>query len=227
MKVLLVNGSPNGKGCTYTALCEVEKELNKQGIETEIFQLGKKPIRGCTACRKCSELGKCVFDDDLVNVRAGQGGAGGRICFRFSRALRGALGIHKIVPGPLLLCRRRPLCLQAGRGHRQLPPGRRRLGIRSAQQVFHHQQHAGRFIAVLEHGPWQLSQGSAAGSRRTADHEDAGAEHGLAFEINTSGSKSGSRSSGNRGAGLDKFHPLAVAFDETAIEVGVMVARFK
>jgi multimeric flavodoxin WrbA len=68
MNVMLVNGSPNEKGCTYTALCEVEKELNKQGIETEIFHLGKKPIRGCTACRKCSELGKCVFDDDAVNV---------------------------------------------------------------------------------------------------------------------------------------------------------------
>ncbi len=68
MKVLLVNGSPNKKGCTYTALCEVEKELNKQDIETEIFYIGKKPIRGCTACAKCLELGKCVFDDDVVNV---------------------------------------------------------------------------------------------------------------------------------------------------------------
>ncbi len=69
MKVLLVNGSPNKKGCTYTALCEVEKELNKAGIETEIFHLGKKPIRGCTACRKCFDApGKCVFDDDAVNV---------------------------------------------------------------------------------------------------------------------------------------------------------------
>ena len=68
MKVLLVNGSPNKKGCTYTALCEVEKELNKNDIETEIFYIGKKPIRGCTACAKCLELGKCVFDDDAVNV---------------------------------------------------------------------------------------------------------------------------------------------------------------
>ncbi len=68
MKVLLVNGSPNDKGCTYTALCEVEKELLKQDIGTELFQLGKEPIRGCTACRKCSQLGKCVFDDDAVNV---------------------------------------------------------------------------------------------------------------------------------------------------------------
>src|SRR5208337_280894 len=73
MKVLLVNGSPNKKGCTYTALCEVEKELNKLNIETEIFHLGKKPIRGCTGCQKCSETGKCVFDDDAVNVALDKG----------------------------------------------------------------------------------------------------------------------------------------------------------
>ena len=68
MKVLLINGSSNKKGCTYTALCEVEKELNKNDIETEIFYIGKKPIRGCTACGKCAETEKCVFDDDAVNV---------------------------------------------------------------------------------------------------------------------------------------------------------------
>jgi len=72
MKVLLVNGSPNEKGCTYTALREVAGELDKQDIETEIFQVGKKPIRGCTACGKCSELGKCMFDDDAVNVALGK-----------------------------------------------------------------------------------------------------------------------------------------------------------
>jgi len=42
--------------------------LNKQDIETEIFYIGKKPIRGCTACAKCADTGKCVFDDDAVNV---------------------------------------------------------------------------------------------------------------------------------------------------------------
>ena len=68
MRVLLVNGSPNKKGCTDAALCEVERELNKSNIETEIFHLGNQPIRGCTACRKCFELRKCVFDDDAVNV---------------------------------------------------------------------------------------------------------------------------------------------------------------
>lgn len=70
MKVILVNGSPKEKGCTYTALCEVEKALNANGIETEIFHIGAKPIIGCTACGACSD-GKCVFDDS-VNVLAGK-----------------------------------------------------------------------------------------------------------------------------------------------------------
>ena len=66
MKVLLVNGSPHKNGCTNTALTEVEKELNKEGIETEIFWLGVKPISGCIACGKCRKTGQCAFDD-VVN----------------------------------------------------------------------------------------------------------------------------------------------------------------
>lgn len=66
MKVILINGSPNLKGCTYTALEEVSKTLNQEGIETEIIHAGHKNIRGCIACRQCKTKGKCVFDD-LVN----------------------------------------------------------------------------------------------------------------------------------------------------------------
>ena len=66
MKVLLVNGSPHREGCTYTALNEVAKELNNERIETEIFWVGIKPISGCIACHKCSDMGKCVFND-VVN----------------------------------------------------------------------------------------------------------------------------------------------------------------
>lgn len=66
MKVLLINGSPHANGCTYTALCEVEKELNKNDIETEIIHVGNKDIRGCIACGNCRKNGKCVFDD-MVN----------------------------------------------------------------------------------------------------------------------------------------------------------------
>ena len=66
MKVLMINGSPNREGCTYTALSEVAKTLEKHGIESEIVHVGNKDIRGCIGCRKCKETGKCVFND-LVN----------------------------------------------------------------------------------------------------------------------------------------------------------------
>ena len=65
MKVLLVNGSPHEKGCTYTALSEVAKTLNEEGIETEIYWIGTKPIGGCIACKSCSTKGKCVFEDTV------------------------------------------------------------------------------------------------------------------------------------------------------------------
>ncbi|WP_294405827.1 flavodoxin family protein [uncultured Clostridium sp.] len=65
MKVLLVNGSPHAKGCTYTALAEVAGALENQEIETEIFQLGVKPISGCIACGSCRKTGKCFLDDPV------------------------------------------------------------------------------------------------------------------------------------------------------------------
>jgi multimeric flavodoxin WrbA len=68
MKVLLINGSPNKEGCTYTALKEVAGRLNQQDIETDIFHIGNKPVRGCTGCGKCSaNNNRCIFDDDKVN----------------------------------------------------------------------------------------------------------------------------------------------------------------
>ena len=66
MKVLLINGSPHPKGCSYTALEEVALTLNKEGIETEIFHIGTKPIAGCIACGTCMKTGKCEFND-VVN----------------------------------------------------------------------------------------------------------------------------------------------------------------
>jgi len=65
MKVLLVNGSPHADGCTYTALEEIATTLNAEGIETEIFQVGTKPLAGCIACQKCTETGRCVFSDQV------------------------------------------------------------------------------------------------------------------------------------------------------------------
>lgn len=67
MKVLLINGSPHRKGCTYTALAEVAATLEENGVNTEIFHIGAGAIHGCTACGACFESGYCVFKDDSVN----------------------------------------------------------------------------------------------------------------------------------------------------------------
>ena len=68
-KVILLNGSPHTKGCTAAALDEMVKVFEKEGIETEIIQVGNKAIRGCVACGRCETLRRCVFDD-LVNETA-------------------------------------------------------------------------------------------------------------------------------------------------------------
>jgi len=71
MKVLLVNGSPHTNGCTYTALEEVAKTLESEGIETQIYQIGTNPIAGCIACYSCAKNGKCIYNDcvnDFVDL---------------------------------------------------------------------------------------------------------------------------------------------------------------
>jgi multimeric flavodoxin WrbA len=69
MKVLLINGSANKNGCTFTALNEVATTLEKENIETEILQLGNVALRDCCGCMGCKNktIGKCVFTDDIVN----------------------------------------------------------------------------------------------------------------------------------------------------------------
>ena len=69
MKVLMINGSPRMNGNTSIALDEMKKEFEKSDISVEIVQVGNKDVRGCIACGKCSELGRCVFDD-VVNELA-------------------------------------------------------------------------------------------------------------------------------------------------------------
>ena len=69
MKVLIINGSPRTNGNTSVAIREMEKVYREEGVETETLQIGAEDIRGCIACGKCAETGKCVFDD-LVNVVA-------------------------------------------------------------------------------------------------------------------------------------------------------------
>ena len=65
MKVLLVNGGPHKEGCTYTALTEIANTLKEEGVDSEIFSIGNKPISGCLRCRKCPENHACIIDDKV------------------------------------------------------------------------------------------------------------------------------------------------------------------
>ena len=69
MKVLIINGSPRSGGNTSLAIDEAARVLQEEGMETEVVNVGNKPVRGCVACNRCSELGRCVFDD-VVNELA-------------------------------------------------------------------------------------------------------------------------------------------------------------
>lgn len=73
MKVLMVNGSPHREGNTATALSEVARILEQEGIDSEIVWLGNRPVRGCVACGRCKRRpGACVFDDDVCNEISGK-----------------------------------------------------------------------------------------------------------------------------------------------------------
>ena len=69
--VLLVNGSPREAGCTRTALEEVAGALERHGLATRIFNLGTGPVHGCTACGACTELKRCILEDDVCNELLG------------------------------------------------------------------------------------------------------------------------------------------------------------
>ena len=69
MKVMMINGSPHSKGNTALALAEMQKIFDAEGVEVSTVHVGNKLVRGCIACRKCFETGKCVFND-IVNDSA-------------------------------------------------------------------------------------------------------------------------------------------------------------
>lgn len=163
MKALLVNGSPHPRGCTYTALTELKNTLEAEDIEVELLHVGNKDIRGCIACRKCAQTGKCVFDD-VVNEVAPKlaeadafvigcpvyfaSPAGGAISF-MDRLFFSTLGIDKTmkVGAAVVTCR----------------PGRQHRHLRCVEQVFYHDRDAGSLQPVLEHGLRRLGRRSSAG----------------------------------------------------------------
>ena len=109
-KVLLINGSGNEHGCTFTALSEAAKALNEEGVETEIIQLGKDAIRDCIGCGACGKLKRCVFEDDLVNLVAAKAKDADGFIFeaRFTMRIKWTRA-HQ--PGPPVLFRWQCLCV--------------------------------------------------------------------------------------------------------------------
>lgn len=121
MKILVVNGSPHANGCTYTALCEVAAALEAEGMETEMIQVGAKPVSGCLGCGACLKTGKCVIDD-VVNefiekAKDADGfvfgspvhyaGASGAITSFMDRAFYGKSAIYADKPAAAIVsCRR-------------------------------------------------------------------------------------------------------------------------
>lgn len=122
MKVLLINGSPRGKGNTYIALSEVAKALEANGVETEIVSIGAKAVQGCIACGRCAELGRCVFNDELYNTVRGKlveadgivvgspvyyAGPNGSLCALLDRLFFSASNLLRYKPAAsVVVCRR-------------------------------------------------------------------------------------------------------------------------
>ena len=121
MKVLLINGSPHQKGCTYTALSEVASALNEEGIETDFYWIGNKPIGGCIGCFQCAKKQKCVFDDKVNEfneiAKDADGfifgspvyyaGASGQITSFLDRVFYSSNGIFQHKPGSVICSARR------------------------------------------------------------------------------------------------------------------------
>lgn len=107
MKVLLVNGSPKANGNTARALAEIAEQLNAEGIDTEVFQLGAKPIRDCIGCGQCGKLGgRCTFDDDVVNELIAAAEQADGLCLWLARLLCASQRTHPLGSRPRILCRR-------------------------------------------------------------------------------------------------------------------------
>lgn len=116
MNVLLVNGSPHRKGCTHTALCTVSGALRQNGIGTDLFWIGTKPLSGCLACHRCDTLNQCVlqntvndflalagaYDGFVFGTPVHWGGAGGAITSFLDRAFYADLngGGHRFLGKP-------------------------------------------------------------------------------------------------------------------------------
>ena len=191
MKVLLVNGSPHKKGCTWTALNEVAKTLKKEDIETEIFWIGIKPLAGCTACKTCAKTGRCMFDDTVNEFLDIAKDADGFIFgspVHYAAASGAMTSFMDRVFYTDLQSGRQTFYLETGGRGCFLTPGGDNDRLRPAQQVFHHLGDARHLVPLLEHGPRGTAGRCEKGRRRPADHAHPCTEHGVLPEMQGGGS---------------------------------------
>ncbi len=123
MKVLLINGSPRENGNTSRALKEVARSLNEEGVETQIVNIGKKPVPGCIACGWCGREGRCTFHDDpyhqvmravkdgidglVIGSPVYYGGPNGSLCALLDRVFYSLGNQLQFKPGAsVVVCRR-------------------------------------------------------------------------------------------------------------------------
>lgn len=109
MKVLMLNGSCNLHGCTYTALTEIGNVLNENGIEYEIFQLGSAPVMDCIGCGQCRNGNGCAFSDNDVNEFTKKAMEARRIYIWIPCLLRPPQRTGSFVPGQSLLLRQKSI----------------------------------------------------------------------------------------------------------------------
>ena len=122
MKVLMVNGSPHKEGCTYTALSEVASAIERNGVETEFFHIGTKPVNGCRGGGGCGKTKLCVIKDDVCvelteKILEADGlvigspvyfsGPNGALCALLDRVFYSSMNRFKHKPGACVVnCRR-------------------------------------------------------------------------------------------------------------------------
>ena len=182
MKVLLINGSPRSNGNTFTALKEVAGALEAEGVETEIVPIGANAVQGCIACRKCAELGRCVFNDGLYNsiwekLRTADGivigspvyyaGPNGSLCALLDRLFYSASQLLEYKPAAAVaVCRR-------GGASAALDRLNKYFSINN--------------MPVVSSRYWNIAYGSQPGEagpgcRGHADHAHSRPQHGLGAE---------------------------------------------
>ena len=196
MKVVLINGSPHRKGNTFIALSEVAGALEKEGVQTEIIQLGIKAVQGCIACNKCAELGHCVFQDTLYNqvreaLQEADGivvgspvyyaGPNGALCALLDRVFYSCSELLAYKAGAsVAVCRRGGASATFDRLNKYFTI----LNMPVVSSQYWNSVHG-------------MARRSNRGCRRTSDYAYAGPEYGLVAERSETGRTAGTGTSGH------------------------------